>query len=213
MSFDRTEAIILHNLMHNREYAQKFLPHLKPELFQDRTERNICEEIGRHFRDYGHLPTAQAVVVGLGGKGIAQEDYDEAKSYLEGIADDKPAESLAWLEDETAKFIRRSGIENGVLDLVKAVSEQHGRTKAVKDCLREIEQADCFTLDSTPGLELEWETLFDYLQAPEEKFPFETEALNRMTCGGPSRKTVAVVVAPTNTTEPTPALSGAVPEK
>jgi DnaB-like helicase C terminal domain len=197
MTTDRIESIILHSLMSNQKYGDTFLPHLKPELFGDRTERAICEGIRRYRTKYQQVPTAQAVTVTLSDQDLSQEDYEEAVKHVEAMDEWKSAEPDAWLEDQTAKFIRDRSLFNAVLDLIHA---QDGRNtkRSIEQCVEEICKANLFTLDQTPGLGLDWEPLFEYLQSPDEKFPFQVDILNKMTCGGPSRKTVTVVVAPTN---------------
>jgi replicative DNA helicase len=201
MTFDRTESIILHELLVNQKYGEKFVPHLEPELFLDRTERAIYEEIRRYIKQFDQLPTEQAITVALGDrKDFPQEHYEETVAYLKAIFNHRQSSESnpAWLESQTVKFIREKSMHNGVIDLIQ-VLEKNGKHKNVGECLSKIEKADCFTLDDTPGLDLDWEPLFEFLQSPDEKFPFQLDILNRMTCGGPNRKTVTVVVAPPNT--------------
>src|SRR5579863_8890334 len=200
MIFDRTESIILHELLVSQKYGETFIPHLEPELFLDRAEQAIYEEIRRYIKKFDQLPTEQALTVALGDrKDFPQENYEDAVEYVKAIFNQRQSTESdgAWLENQTEKFIRERLMHNGVLDLIHAL-EKNGKHKNVKECISQIEKADCFTLEDTHGLSLDWEPLFEYLQSPDEKFPFQVNKLNEMTCGGPSRKTVTVVVAPTN---------------
>jgi hypothetical protein len=195
---ERTAAIILREMMRDEVYAKRFLTHLKPEHFQDRVERAMCDGIQGHLRKYGRAPTPEELLIGiqpvLGGE-LSLEDHDEARQYLGGMADDKSVvPSRAWLSDKTVEFIRENGRHNTVLEIIEALD----RKTPIAPLLKELEAADSFTLDDAPGLDLDWVPLFDYLQAPGEKFPFEVEKLQEVTCGGPSRKTVSIVIAPTN---------------
>jgi len=195
----RLETIILHELIVNQKYGERFLSHLKPEFFQDHSERAICEEVRRYITKYGQLPTEQALKVAVGDRlSLQQEEYEEAVAYLEAICGElKSDASDAWLEDQTVKFIREKGVYNGVVDLIAAL-DKTTKKKAVVECLEEIANAQAFTVDEIPGLGLDWKPVFEFLQFPDERFPFQLGILNKMTCGGPSRKTVTVVVAPTN---------------
>jgi replicative DNA helicase len=198
MTTDRIETIILQELMRNSDFGERLLPHLAPEHFQDRTERILFEEIRRYVKQYGELPNAQVVSVGVSNRSEVQQDtYDEVVHYLGEITEgNKPDRSAAWLRDQTVNFIRGRKYHNSVLELV---SDKKLSNRAVMNALEEIQKSLSFTLEDTPGLGLDWEPLFEFLQSPDEKFPFQLDILNKMTCGGPSRKTVTVVVAPTNT--------------
>ena len=198
MTSDRIESIILHSFMTNRKFSETFLPHLTPELFSDRGERAICEEIRRYIDKYDGLPTVEAITLAVSDHNLPDEEYSETKEYLEAIEKWKPAEADPWLEGQTVKFIRDRSLYNAVFDLISAQGGGKPK-KCVEGCLEEIQKANSFTLEETPGLGLDWEPLFDYLQSPDEKFPFALDIMNRMTGGGPCRKTVTVVVAPTNT--------------
>jgi replicative DNA helicase len=197
MTTDRIQTIILQELMSSPSFGEKFLPYLAPEHFQDRAERIIFEEIRSYIKEYGEPPNAQAVAVGASNRSeLQQETYEEVVVYLDEITEgDKSDRSVAWLQDQAVNFIRERNYHNSVLELV---TDKKLSNRAIMSALEEIQKSLNFTLDDTPGLGLDWEPLFEFLQSPDEKFPFEVNKLNEMTCGGPSRKTVTVVVAPTN---------------
>ena len=54
---ERIERTTLKNLLHNEDYTRKVLPFLKPEYFEDRSERIVFTEIQKFIDQYNKRPT------------------------------------------------------------------------------------------------------------------------------------------------------------
>ena len=58
---ERIETTILRNLIYNEEYSRKVIPFIKPEYFEQRTEKVIFEEITQFIVKYGSSITIEAL--------------------------------------------------------------------------------------------------------------------------------------------------------
>lgn len=197
MTPGRTEHIILSELLNISEYGQRFLPHLKPELFRDESEKLIFTCAADHIQRYGVPPTYEQVVMAMdkqwkGSEDDLQECNELVNSLTHNSLEPRP---MPWLKDLTQDFIRRKGFGLEMVNAINAAEEKKSPIPAMEGAIKAFD----YSLDETPGLSLDWERLYDFLQSPDERFPFGLDILDEMTCGGPSRKTVTVIVAPTNT--------------
>ena len=60
---ERIEKTTLKNLLHNEDYTRKVLPFLKPEYFDDRTERIVFSEIQKFIQQYNKRPTKETLQI------------------------------------------------------------------------------------------------------------------------------------------------------
>ena len=58
---ERIETTILRNLIFNEEYSRKVIPFIKPEYFEQRSEKIIFEEITKFIIKYGSSITIEAL--------------------------------------------------------------------------------------------------------------------------------------------------------
>ena len=60
---EKIERTALKNLIHNEEYTRKVLPFLKPEYFEDHSERVIFSEIQNFVSQYNKQPTKETLQI------------------------------------------------------------------------------------------------------------------------------------------------------
>jgi len=195
----RTAYIILSELLHNPEYGRRYVRFLLPEYFTDRIESLIFEQIKKHILQYDAPPSLEQLVIAIHDwTTLEGDDLEDCDKLMSSFFDDPPnPRTPDWMRDQTQSFIREEGTHVAIVDAIN-VLDGEGKVD-LPTALETATKAYQFTFDDAPGLSLDWEPLFDSLQSPDEKFPFGINILNEMTCGGPSRKTVTVIVAPTNT--------------
>ena len=63
---EKIERTALKNLIHNEEYTRKVLPFLKPEYFEDHSERVIFSEIQKFVSQYNKQPTKETLQIDIG---------------------------------------------------------------------------------------------------------------------------------------------------
>ena len=65
---ERIETTILQNLIFNEEYSRKVIPFVKPEYFDQRSEKIIFEEITKFIVKYGSSITVEALNIETEGR-------------------------------------------------------------------------------------------------------------------------------------------------
>ena len=58
---DRIETTILQNLIYNEEYSRKVIPFIKPDYFENKSERVVFEQIAEFIVKYGSAITIEAL--------------------------------------------------------------------------------------------------------------------------------------------------------
>ena len=62
---ERIETTILQNLIYNEEYSRKVIPFIKPEYYENKSERVIFEQISEFIVKYGSAITIEALNLSL----------------------------------------------------------------------------------------------------------------------------------------------------
>ena len=100
---ERIEKTTLKNLLYNEDYTRKVLPFLKPEYFEDRSERIVFSEIQKFIDQYNKRPTKETLQIDIGKRKDLNED--EYKRIVELISTlNKEEIDLDWLVNPTEKF-------------------------------------------------------------------------------------------------------------
>jgi replicative DNA helicase len=193
----RFETLILHKLVTDPDYLQKFAPYLKPDLFPDPEEKQIFIGISNYYRTYNTAPNDQVIISHIDKlENLDQAEYDSAVEYVKEIFRRKDSSAPQWLMNETVDFIRKGVLHQAVIEFAK----EYNNPKKLTHVLDELNKAASFTMDEeTPGSDLDWEPLFEHLQSANEIFPFSTDIMTQQTDGGIMRKTICVIEAPTST--------------
>jgi hypothetical protein len=198
------EKTILSNLIHNTEYLQLSLPHLKAEYFEGEP-RIIFQMISDYVYKYKKLPTKNTLIVTLDAKGFNDQKFEEIEAdirSLEDIPDD-----LQWLVDNTEKFCQERAIVNAITTSIEihdnSVLEESKRDKTLPDVgvitgLLTKALAVCF--DNTVGHDYfeDWEERHDSYHLKTSKIPFRLSMLNKITKGGVERKTLNILLMGVN---------------
>ena len=185
--------VILHGLMTNIEYAEKALPYLE-EPFFGHSANPIFKAIQSHFERYGSGPTYEQVAIAIRGM---PGDFDDSLKRLKEVVATDEAPDDQWLLDETEQFIGRQRKHQFLLECIhrqdegKALpsAEEYANTLTFSFSDSERQGHDFFE---------DCELLYQHMTDTNERFPFDVEELNRLTNGGISRKTLNVILAPTN---------------
>jgi hypothetical protein len=117
----------LKNLHYNEEYTRKVLPFIKPDYFNERSEKLIFNEIASFITDYGNIPTYESLVIVLTEKSLSEEEYKSAMDILNEFHESK-AETvdLEWLVDKTETFCQDQAIYNAVVESISILDNKHG---------------------------------------------------------------------------------------
>ena len=135
---ERIEKTKLKNLLHNEDYTRKVLPFLKPEYFDDRTERIVFSEIQKFIQQYNKRPTKETLQIDLGKRKDLNED--EFKKIVDLVSTlNKEEIDLDWLVNTTEKFCKDRAIHNAVMNGIQILDgkdKQHS-PEAIPEILRD----------------------------------------------------------------------------
>jgi archaellum biogenesis ATPase FlaH len=118
------------------------------------------------------------------------------RPVLNGLPADKKV-SIDWLMAQTEEFIARQRQHNFIVELINRKEE--GKPLPPPE---DYSKAITFSFASAPKHGHDFfedsELLYQHMTDHNERLPFDVEELNRLTNGGVTRKTLNVILAPTN---------------
>ena len=115
---ERIETTILRNLVYNEEYSRKVIPFLKPDYFEQRTEKVIFEEIVQFIVKYGSAITTEALRIELENRTDLSETEVKESREITGNFSDSPVDKQ-WLLDTTEKWCRDRAIYLALMESIQ----------------------------------------------------------------------------------------------
>lgn len=194
---ERLEKTILQSLIYNEEFMRKVYPFLKPEYFTDQIDGTMFKTISRFIDTYNKCPSKEAVEISLqNDKSVGEDTYEQV---IEELSEYSPSESvLEFLVDESEKFCKDKAVYNAI---TRAIKVMDGKDKEVgQDGIPQLLQdALAVAFDTNVGHDYfeDAEARFEYYNRDEERIPFHLDMLNKVTKGGPPKKTLTCILAPT----------------
>ena len=94
------EHTILKNLLYNEEYSRKVIPFIKPEYFQEVSQKIMFEEIVSFITKYNTQVTVEALLIEISDRKDLNEGMLKELQILVTNLQDSPAD-LQWLYDTT----------------------------------------------------------------------------------------------------------------
>ena len=194
---ERIETSILKNLIYNEEYSRKVIPFIKPEYFEQRSEKVIFEEITNFIVKYGSAITVEALNIETENRtDLTENEIKEIRelnsSFEETVVDNQ------WLLDSTEKWCRDRAI---YLALMESISLADGKDdKKGRDAIPSIlSDALSVSFDNHIGHDYlnDYEERYESYHRKEDKIPFDLEFFNKVTKGGLPNKTLNIALAGT----------------
>jgi replicative DNA helicase len=196
---ERTEALIIRNLIFNEEYCRKVLPFINPEYFDNIHEKIIFEEVSKFIVKYNSQASKEVVLIEAEKrKDLNEETYHLLTEYLTNLENSRV--DLEWLVDTTEKWCRDQAIYLALTECIQIADGDDG--KKSRDSIPSIlQEALSVSFDQHVGHDLieDYQRRYDYYTRQEEKIPFDLDYFNKITGGGLSKKTVFLIMAPPNT--------------
>lgn len=194
---DKTEFIILKNLLCNEKYSRKVLPFIKDEYFEDLNQKIIFEEIDSFIRKYNQLATKEILLIEVDKRSDINEDnYKSIVKILESF--DESLVELEWLIDTTEKWCRDRAI---YLALMESIHIADGKDeKKNRDSIPSIlSDALAVSFDNHVGHDYlqDYEERYETYHKKEQKIAFDLEYFNKITKGGLPNKTLNIALAGT----------------
>ena len=194
---EKVESTILRNLLCSEDFYRKVVPFIKPDYFQDMSERVIFEEIHDFSTKYDKIPTKEVLNIGLQQRTDLNDDtFKTATTLIENFNDEWV--DTEWLLDSTEKWCQERAVYNALLQSIKIADG--GDEKLDKGAIPSILQdALAVSFDEYIGHDYVDQALdrYEYYHKDELKIPFDLEKFNLVTKGGLPNKTLNIALAGT----------------
>ena len=195
---EKIETTILRNLIFNDEYTRKVLPYLKPEYFQDYSQKIIFFEICSFVSKYNKLASKEALFIEMEKRtDLNETSYKEILDIINSL-DDSPVE-LRWLIDTTEKWCRDRAIYLALMESIQ-IADGNDENKNRDSIPSILSDALAVSFDNHVGHDYlqDYENRYEYYNKTESKLEFDLEYFNKITNGGLSPKTLNIALAGTN---------------
>lgn len=184
--------IILGNLLVNPTFAQKVVPYLDHDYFEEPSEKISCKLITRFIKKYNNLPKKEALLADLSELPIKEETHTETFNFINNLVTEE--QNLEWLLLETEKFCKDRALQNAVMRVVEKIEkdEAEGSDQILKEAL-------AVSFDNHVGHDFfeDAEERWDHFEEERVLIPFDIDLLNQVTDGGLPRKNLMAILAPT----------------
>ena len=188
--------MILRNLLYNEEFVRKVLPFIRPEYFQDQSQKIIFQEISSFVEEFNNIPSKEVLNIEVEKRTDVNEDqYREVCQTIEHLTD-VPVD-FSWLVETSEKWCRDRAI---YLALMESVQLADGGGEKSPDSIPSIlQEALAVSFDNHVGHDYlnDSEERYDSYNQKENKIEFDLEYFNKITKGGLPNKTLNIALAGT----------------
>jgi replicative DNA helicase len=189
------ENLIFSQLLTNDEYARRVLPHLKDDYFSSQEAKSFLKIYNRFFSKHNKIPSKHAMLIEVEHLKSSAEIYTNMKNLVTQTVEF--TETVNYLVDKTEEFCKEKAIFNALRESVLIVDGQ-SKTKTPEAIPSILQAALAVCFDTSVGHDyiMDAESRFDYYHLTENKIPTGMPIFDKITKGGPSRKTLNVLLAP-----------------
>ena len=191
------ESTIIKNLVGDDTYVRKVIPYIKPEYFNDYSDKILFDIINNFVVTYGQTPTKEVLSIEVDNrKDLNEDSYKELQVKIEDINNTEV--DSQWLLDATEKWCKQRAVYLALLDSVKIADGQD--EKRTEDAIPSIlQEALAVSFDDHIGHDYieDYEDRFAFYHRNESKIPFDLSLFNKITKGGIPNKTLNVALAGT----------------
>ncbi len=191
------EKTILNHLLNTELYARKVLPFIKPEYYQDRTQRLVFEHVEDYLTRFNNVPTKEALLIEIDNNDrMSEEQFMLCSELISDLSvDEKP--DIEWLIEKTEKWCQDKAVYNAIMQSIQIID---GKSTQTTNSLPEIlAEALSVSFDQHIGHDFleDAESRFEFYNRVEDRIPFDLELMNKITKGGLPKKTLNIALAGT----------------
>ena len=191
------ESTIIKNLVGDDTYVRKVIPYIKPEYFNEYSDKILFDIINNFVVTYGQTPTKEVLSIEVDNrKDLNEDSYKQLQVKIDDI--DNTEVDSQWLLDATEKWCKQRAVYLALLDSVKIADGQDD--KRTEDAIPSIlQEALAVSFDDHIGHDYieDYADRFDFYHRNESKIPFDLSLFNKITKGGIPNKTLNVALAGT----------------
>lgn len=191
------EKIILQNIINNKNYGTAFLPFLKNEYLSMFESKAVFKQINKYFIEYKTLPHWNEIIISLSNTNDLSDDlYQKTLAFIEEIKSEDNY-NIDWLSNETKKWIRNKAFEIVIVESAEKLQSN----KPVEDMVEKVKDVFSINFNESIGNNFykDYEKQYEFYTQTKEKFESNLTILNTVCDGGVERKTLNLLMAPTNT--------------
>lgn len=191
MSF---ENLVLDALVNSEPYSRKVAVYLKDEYFENQSAREVFKLIQTFMGKYNKPPTKEAILIMLSEAKMPEQMYIEASEIISEFGQTENPIDPDFMYDETEKWAKERSLYNaimasiGIMNGEDKLRDKHAIPELMTNALG-VSFDSHIGHDYFEDAELQWE----YYSDPGERFPFDSELMNRITKGGVKKKTLNIV--------------------
>ena len=194
---ERVEFLVLKNLLHNEEYLRKTIPFIKPEYFQDHSQKIVFEEIIDFVNQYNETPTQEVLTIEVEKRSdINEQSFKELVHLIRNLTEEP--QEFEWLCDTTEKWCKERAIYLALMESIQIADGQD--SKKAPDAIPSIlSDALSVSFDNHVGHDYlqDYEERYALYHKKESKIEFDLEYFNKITKGGLPNKTLNIALAGT----------------
>ena len=191
------ESTIIKNLVSDDTYVRKVIPYIKPEYFNEYSDKILFDIINNFVVTYGQTPTKEVLSIEVDNrKDLNEDSYKQLQVKIDDI--DNTEVDSQWLLDATEKWCKQRAVYLALLDSVKIADGQD--EKRTEDAIPSIlQEALAVSFDDHIGHDYieDYEDRFAFYHRNESKIPFDLSLFNKITKGGLPNKTLNIALAGT----------------
>ena len=191
------ESTIIKNLVSDDTYVRKVIPYIKPEYFNEYSDKILFDIINNFVVTYGQTPTKEVLSIEVDNrKDLNEDSYKQLQVKIDDI--DNTEVDSQWLLDATEKWCKQRAVYLALLDSVKIADGQD--EKRTEDAIPSIlQELLAVSFDDHIGHDYieDYEDRFAFYHRNESKIPFDLSLFNKITKGGIPNKTLNVALAGT----------------
>ena len=190
------EQTILNNLINNEKFTRKVLPFIKPEYFQDRTQRLTFEHIDDYVKRFNNIPTKEALTIEIDNSKLSEDQFELCSNLVNDLILKEKSDD-DWLLEKTEKWCQDKAVYNAIMQIIQIID---GKSSKTTNALPEIlSDALSVSFDTHIGHDFleDAEERFEFYNRVEDRIPFDLELMNKITKGGLPKKTLNVALAGT----------------
>ena len=190
------EQTILNNLINNEKFTRKVIPFIKPEYFQDRTQRVTFEHIDDYVRRFNNIPTKEALTIEVDNSKLSEDQFELCSNLIKDLIIVEKSDE-EWLLEKTEKWCQEKAVYNAIMQSIQIIDGKSTKTtNSLPDILSD---ALSVSFDSHIGHDFleDAEERFEFYNRVEDRIPFDLELMNKITKGGLPKKTLNIALAGT----------------
>lgn len=173
---------------------------MKNEIFTERAQKILFDEIQTYTTKYNMPPTKEALSVIFNNKtNISEGDFDSCLHLIDDILSSKDVSDQQWLIDESEKFCQERVLHNAILESIHIMDgvEKNKDKGMIPKIL-----SDALAISFDPNIGHDYlddaDDRYEFYHRVEERIPFDLEMLNKITKGGLPKKTLNVILGGIN---------------